>query len=884
MTRRSIGVVVVRHLVCALCCTIASLQPSAASEPAVDVINGAFHRAMLFKDPAMRRQSLDPFPPYLDRKIREHADKPELVAMLRMELVRVELERGNPDAAQKVASQLFSDFRKSAGSPRFEWWLSWQLHVTRAHNEKQFAEFLAKAAAGLDIKIPAQPTRSHSDEDGDGVPYEKDRCPGFDDHQDSDADGVPDGCDSCWGFPDQQDADKDGFPDGCDFCPGNPDADGDLDDVPDGCDNCVGYFNPMVPRPNYDRKHDPNCDCSKYPAPDCCWQPDEDHDGLGDPCDSTRPQKVKAIQDKSGKTLQSFEYNDFGELSRSLKWDSERSVMMITTYEYNQFREAISRTEAPQDGSAPPRKTKLYYDENHRYIGSITEGDAYPGPFVYYDNDKHLIRITEATDPPEKAKILERFERDGSGNVLKHEVFNPANTQLAEASVKKYVMNADGSREIITRERLNQNSEKMTVEGYASSCAGRPAWIEEYPRPISPPGGDPVGEPLITRFLYHQETSPRGVTLADGKTIIQPSGIREYEGWRIQGEPYKPGSTKLYEHYRTSVEKPTDSQKENWTRRTEAHFTKTNYYYLVEERLADGAMISYQRDPDDPDRVLVEEHRNRTQDGEEIVKKQSFDYSDAGRITREVTEQGGRRLTKTYDYDQQGRPTLESETNEFGTVEHHNNYDAFDRSRFRFTVVHHAEFSMALPDWFLDLERPKGAVIMQAQGIGSGDSPLIIGSDISPSNTGGNSEYVELIVEQHRLSKDTSAALDQLSAERLKAVAAGRNWESAEDGRGETIRLCGGAEGRLVKKKIKFAPKGEAGCVLLLCLRGKDDAVWLVHMVIRPVSRGRESPPGFPNVDLYQLFLTSFCTERTAFKTDMIEAQLSKISQARDKR
>lgn len=874
MTRRSIGVVVGRNLACALCCTIASVQPSTASpQPYPDILRSAFNRAKSQKDPAKRLELLDRFPPYLDRKILEHSDKPELVVGLRMVLIRVELERGNPDAAQQVTSQLLSDFRKSAGSPRFERWFWCQLRSAR-YRDKRLAEILTNTAAGLDIEVPARTDDVRDDSDEDGVPNAKDHCHSFDDRQDSDADGVSDGCDDCWGFPDKQDADEDGVPDGCDYCAGHPDVDSDLDDVPDGCDNCAGYFNPMVPRPDHDRLHDPNCDCSRYPAPACCWQPNKDDDRLGDPCDSVYPQKLMSVQDKSGKVLQSFEYNDFGEVSRCVKWDSERSAMMITTYDYNQFRELVSTTDTPQDGSAPPRKTRLYYDENHRYIGSIKEGDANPGRFIYYDDRKQVIKITAATDPPEKARILERFERDEWGNVLKHEEFNPATGLLEVTSARKYVTNDDGSREIIIRERLDQGSEKMTVEGYAPG-EDLPTWIKEYPRPISPPGSVPVDEPLVTRFFYHRETAPNGHVLADGKTTIRPSGVREFEGWRVHGEPYQPGSKKVYERYTTSVDKPADTQKKNWTRRTEAHFAKKNYYYLVEERHADGGLITYQRDPEEPDRVLVEEQRRRSQDGDEIVTRQLFDYSDAGRVTREVTEERGRRLTRTYDYDHQGRVTLASETNEIGTVERHNSFDAFDRSRFRFTVVHHAEFSMVLPNWYLDLERPTGSVIMQAQGIDNG---------ISSWNGEGNSEHVELIVEQHKVSNDASATLDQLSARRLKEVAAGRNWVAAEDGRGEKIRLCGGVEGRLVTTKIKFGPNGKTGSVLQLCLRGKHDSVWLLHMVIRPVSLGRENPPDFPNVDLYQLFLTSFCPDRTAFKISVIEAELSRISQARDNR
>lgn len=98
------------------------------------------------------------------------------------------------------------------------------------------------------------------DADRDGVPDDRDECPGFNDSLDSDQDGVADGCDLCPGFDDALDADGDGRPDGCDscalfdlgidtdgdsvvdecdLCEGSPDSqDRDGDGVPDGCDAC----------------------------------------------------------------------------------------------------------------------------------------------------------------------------------------------------------------------------------------------------------------------------------------------------------------------------------------------------------------------------------------------------------------------------------------------------------------------------------------------------------------------------------------------------------------------------------------------------------------------------------------------------------------------
>ncbi|MDY0059437.1 MAG: thrombospondin type 3 repeat-containing protein [Myxococcota bacterium] len=151
------------------------------------------------------------------------------------------------------------------------------------------------------------------DGDGDGVPDDRDNCPGVrnadqrdDDgdgrgnacdncpqqgnggQADRDRDGVGDVCDNC---PDhandgQADGDRDGRGDRCDNCPrqGNHDqADGDRDGVGDVCDNCPDAANPGQENPDRDPLGSA-CDvCPDVADPD---QADRDGDRTGDLCDN----------------------------------------------------------------------------------------------------------------------------------------------------------------------------------------------------------------------------------------------------------------------------------------------------------------------------------------------------------------------------------------------------------------------------------------------------------------------------------------------------------------------------------------------------------------------------------------------------------------------
>jgi len=70
------------------------------------------------------------------------------------------------------------------------------------------------------------------DDDGDGVPDTRDRCPGYDDRRDADGDGIPDDCDICPNDG-ENDSDGDGLCADKDPCPDDADNDANGDGVCD---------------------------------------------------------------------------------------------------------------------------------------------------------------------------------------------------------------------------------------------------------------------------------------------------------------------------------------------------------------------------------------------------------------------------------------------------------------------------------------------------------------------------------------------------------------------------------------------------------------------------------------------------------------------------
>ncbi len=139
---------------------------------------------------------------------------------------------------------------------------------------------ICATVSSLSLFVRAVDLNAPVDTDGDGVPDDRDICPGGDDNANLDEDGFPDDCDIC---PNDfsNDADGDGVCGDVDVCPAgndNHNQDGDL--LPDACDVCP-----------FDVGNDGDGDGICESLDNCPFvanssQTDSDVDGIGDACDT----------------------------------------------------------------------------------------------------------------------------------------------------------------------------------------------------------------------------------------------------------------------------------------------------------------------------------------------------------------------------------------------------------------------------------------------------------------------------------------------------------------------------------------------------------------------------------------------------------------------
>lgn len=802
---------------------------------------------------------------YLLAKIRASREMPEVVLQLRVTLVRTHLQLGNQYEAAETSKTMLAEYREQRGDRRFQGWFGSTLIALRNMNRTLLAETYVAAAKSLRLTIPdvdklQQGDGGDYDLDGSGFEYRKDEnggrlrinvdtCSSFDDRLDSDGDGVPDGCDVCWGFPDDLDNDKDGRPDGCDLCPGKPDLDRDLDGVPDGCDNCVGAYNPLEPRPDDDRKHDPDCVCDAFPADECCWQPDEDYDGTGDPCDNTKWESAVSISDASGRVLETMEYNERGDMIRSVKWGKDKAILE-RTFEYDRYHRMIAIVREPLDGSGPPNRTQLFYDDKGRHIGKITDGQTEQERFRYRDNDGHIIKVTTAADPPESAIVLESYLYDSKGRMTEQRKRVREEDPLEIIESHTFEDLDDGKYQETIRVRIDSKSERLAIETH--EAAGRLTERIEYAEPVSPRGDQPREKAVITRYA-------RGFHIGENQHVdhkwditTRPDGTREVDEWKIQGTPFTLGSQKIFEKYETVHKNPSEAQKLHHYKEVQEYFEEGLGYFETMSSEPDGSTTTHARDPENPHNVLVETRRTKV--GDKFVEyRTAYKYDASGRILEAQSGSPDERQTTAYQYDHQGRLVFESHDDGHYAHERFVKHDAFDNITAAYRVVHGPGFSMTYPDWHHDTVPSQEQALFRASGLGLGSEVLHEEGEIL---TGRLS-----IAEIESDTTEGNSIRDQ--AEKHLKDLLGPELRDKVEPKFAKIRITGAGESLLIEFDLTTPDNGHVEFCGLVARRRQT--TWTVSMLVQPDQA--ESVNAERNASIMRECVKSFCLARRKCRT-----------------
>ena len=127
----------------------------AGNHGTISAVENALRKPRRKREKDARRERLQHVVPYVARQSERHADKPHLVAELRLLLIPTLIELEDSAAAQRIAVMLIKDYHKAVGEERFTFWLRTKLRTITFRKQNDVLEVLKTAASQVGLALPA---------------------------------------------------------------------------------------------------------------------------------------------------------------------------------------------------------------------------------------------------------------------------------------------------------------------------------------------------------------------------------------------------------------------------------------------------------------------------------------------------------------------------------------------------------------------------------------------------------------------------------------------------------------------------------------------------------------------------------------------------------